>query len=98
MKKLIVHLVSDASGQTVRHAAKTALAQFAGVEVKEYSWPLVRNKELLDEVLSKIAKKPGVVLYTISNPELREDLEKFCRKLRVPCVSVIVKIVKKNSE
>lgn len=97
MKKLIVHLVSDASGQTVKHAAKTALSQFAEIEVKEYSWPLIRNRELLEEVLSKISTKPGVVLYTISKPDLREALNKFCKDLKIPCISVVGRIVKEIS-
>lgn len=97
MAKLIVHLVSDSSGQTVKHAAKTALSQFSEIESKQYNWPLIRNKELLDEVLNKIKKKPGIVLYTISNAALREILKKFCRNLKLPCISVVGKIVKEIS-
>jgi regulator of PEP synthase PpsR (kinase-PPPase family) len=98
MKKLIVHLVSDASGQTVKNAARTALLQFAEIEVKDYIWPLIKNNELLDEVLLKISKKPGVVVYTITTPELREALKKFCKDLKVPCISVVGKIVKEISQ
>ena len=39
MKKLVVHLVSESSGQTVKYAAKTALAKFSDIEVKKYHWP-----------------------------------------------------------
>jgi regulator of PEP synthase PpsR (kinase-PPPase family) len=97
MKKVIIHLISDSSGQTVKYAAKSALSQFADIQSKEYEWPLVRNEELLSEVLTKIKKKPGVVLYTISNPELRDILRKFCRDLKIPCISVIGKVVKEIS-
>lgn len=97
MKKLIFHLISDSSGQTVKHAARSALLQFAEIKSKQYNWPLVRNKKLLEEVLGKIKNKPGVVLYTISNTELREKLKRFCRNLKVPCISVIGKIVKEIS-
>lgn len=98
MKKLIVHLVSDASGQTVKNATRTALLQFAEIEVKEYIWPLIKNKELLDEVLLKISKKSGVVIYTITTPELRDVLKKFCKDLKLPCISVVGKIVKEISQ
>ena len=50
MKKLIVHLVSESSGQTVRHAANTALAKFSDVDVKKYHWPMTRNLKMLEEV------------------------------------------------
>ena len=41
MKKLTVHLVSESSGQTVKHAANTALVKFSDVEVKKYHWPMI---------------------------------------------------------
>lgn len=97
MKKIIVHLVSDSSGQTVKHAARTAFLQFSGIETKEYNWPLIRNEELLNEVLNKIRKKPGIVLYTIANQQLRDILKKFCLNLKIPCISVVGKIIKEIS-
>ncbi len=93
MKNLTIHLVSDSSGQTVKQAAKSAISQFADIITKEYHWPLIRNKELLIEVLNKIKTKPGIVLYTISNAELRAELKKFCWNLKIPAISVIGKIV-----
>jgi len=97
MKKVIIHLISDSSGQTVKHAAKSTLGQFIGIESKEYNWPMIRNKELLNEVLSKIRKKPGIILYTLSSSELRQMLRKFCYELKIPCISVISHIVKEFS-
>lgn len=96
-KKLIVHLVSDGSGQTVKYAAKTALSQFANIETKEYNWPMIRNDQMLDEVINKITSKSGIVLYTMSNYELREKLKKFCRNLKMPCISVVGKLIKEIS-
>jgi regulator of PEP synthase PpsR (kinase-PPPase family) len=97
MKKAIIHLISDSSGQTVKYAAKSTTSQFVGIEFKEYNWPMIRNKELLNEVLSKIRKKPGIILYTLSSSELRQILKNFCYELKVPCVSVISHIVKEFS-
>lgn len=97
MKKLAIHLISDASGQTVKYAAKSALSQFNKIDVKEYNWPLIRSKKLLDECLEKIKKKPGVVLYTISDHEIRDALKGFCKEHKLPCISVIGKIVKEIS-
>lgn len=97
MKKVILHLVSESSGRTVKYAAKSILSQFADIKAKEYTWPLIKNKESLNLILEKIKKKPGVVLYTISNSELRDILKDFCRDLKIPCVSVIGKIIKEVS-
>ena len=54
MKKLVIHLVSESSGQTVKYAANTALAKFSDIEVKKYHWPMTRTEDLLNEVLKKI--------------------------------------------
>lgn len=91
-------MVSESSGQTVKHAASTALSKFNDVEVKKYHWPMMRTEDLLAEVLEKIKEKPGVVLYTISNNILRDKLKKFCLEQKIPCVSVVSKIVKEISE
>ncbi len=97
MKKLIIHLVSDSSIQTVKHVANSALLQFNKVEGKLYHWPMIRNSSLLNEVLNKIKIKPGIVLYTILDNSLRKELSKFCYNLKIPCISVVGKIVKEFS-
>ncbi|PCJ25347.1 MAG: phosphate kinase [Rickettsiales bacterium] len=98
MKKIVIHLVSESSGQTVKHAANSSLSKFRDIEVKKYHWPMVRNLKMLEEVFEKVRRKPGMILYTISNEELRGALKKFCYDLKLPCVSVISKIVKEISE
>ena len=98
MKKLIVHLVSESSGQTVKHAANTALAKFSDIEVKKYHWPMTRNLNVLQEVFEKVRTKPGIILYTISDENLRNELKKFCYEMKIPCVSVVSKIVKEIAE
>lgn len=94
MKNLVIHLISESSGQTVKHAAKTALSKFSDIEVKKYHWPMTRNIKMLEEVVEKIKNKPGVVLYTISDKNLRLTLKKHCFELDIPCISVVSPIVK----
>lgn len=98
MKKLTIHLLSESSGQTVKHAANTALAKFSDIEIKKYHWPMTRNEKILEEVFEKVKRKPGVVLYTISNDNLRRKLKQFCFEQKLPCVSVVSEIVKNISD
>lgn len=98
MKNLVVHLVSESSGQTVKHAANNALAKFSDIDIKKYHWPMTRNEKLLDELLGKIKRKPGVIIYTISNDKLRNKLKQFASENKLPCVSVVKEIIKKISE
>jgi len=98
MKKLTVHLVSESSGQTVKHAANTSLSKFSDLEVKKYHWPMTRNIKMLEEVFEKVKRKPGMILYTIADERLRDALKKFCFDNKIPCVSVVSKIVSEISD
>ena len=98
MKKLTIHLVSESSGQTVKHAANTALSKFSDIEVKKYHWPMTRNIKMLEDVFEKVKRKPGIILYTVSDKNLRDALKKFCFELKIPCISVVSTIVKEISK
>lgn len=94
---LHLHLVSDSTGETVGSVARAALAQFDEVEVEEFSWTLVRTKTHMQKVLTAIAEKPGPVLYTLVDKELRNALIKECSKLQLPCIAVLSNIVSELS-
>jgi regulator of PEP synthase PpsR (kinase-PPPase family) len=88
-----LHLISDATGETINSVARAALSQFEGVAVVEHMWPLIRGKRQLDKVLEAVENHPGVVMYTLVNKELREHLQAACRALQVPAVSVLDPII-----
>lgn len=73
-----LHLVSDATGETLNAVAKAACAQFAKVEPLEHIHALVRSRRQLERVLTELDEKPGIVLYTLMNPELRDILRDHC--------------------
>ena len=41
--KFHLHLISDATGETIHGVARACLAQFEEVEVTEHLWPMVRS-------------------------------------------------------
>lgn len=88
-----MHLVSDATGETVNSVARACLVQFAGVEPIEHAWTLIRTKGQLRKVLTGIAANPGPVLFTLVNPEVRSALLEGCRELCVPCIPVLDHII-----
>ena len=65
-----LHMVSDASGETLAAIAKAAAVQYSGIRAIKHSHPFVRNKKQLDRVIQEIERSPGIVLYTIVNGEL----------------------------
>ena len=84
-----LHLVSDATGETLITVARAAAAQYAGVAPVEHLYPMVRSKKQLDHVLAEITESPGLVLYTLLEEDLIQALEKKCRDLALPCMSVL---------
>jgi regulator of PEP synthase PpsR (kinase-PPPase family) len=89
MKTFHLHLVSDATGETVNSVARACLAQFEGAEPIEHFWSMIRTSRQLDRVLAGIEAAPGPVLYTLVNREFRTALSDHCRELQLPCVSVL---------
>ena len=84
-----LHLVSDATGETLTTVARAAAAQYASVAPVEHLYPMVRSKKQLDYVLSEITESPGLVLYTLLEEDLIQLLENKCRDLALPCMSVL---------
>lgn len=84
-----LHLVSDATGETLITVARAAAAQYANVQPVEHLYPMVRSKKQLDHALAEIAEAPGLVLYTLLEEDLIQSLEQKCRDLALPCMSVL---------
>jgi regulator of PEP synthase PpsR (kinase-PPPase family) len=84
-----IHLVSDATGETLNAIAKAAAAQFEGVDVQDHFYALVRSPKQLARVMEHIREEPGLVFFTVVNPDLRRELEVQCRQLGIPCQGVL---------
>lgn len=97
MKRFHLHLVSDATGETINSVARAVIAQFADVEAVEHFWSLVRSERQIDNVLSGVSENPGIVLFTLVDNGLRERLERGCRKRNVPTVPVLEPVVEAMS-
>jgi [pyruvate, water dikinase]-phosphate phosphotransferase / [pyruvate, water dikinase] kinase len=84
-----VHLLSDATGETLNSIAKAALAQFEGVHVEEHSYVLVRSRKQLDRAVEQIVQHKGLVFFTLVNQELRKELITRCAAANLPCLDVM---------
>ena len=84
-----LHLVSDATGETLTTVARAATAQYTKMSPVEHAYPLVRTQKQLDRVLAEIEEAPGIVLYTLVEEDLAKRLEDHCRELSVPCLSIL---------
>ena len=84
-----LHLVSDATGETLITVARAAAAQYSSISPVEHMHPLIRTQKQLDRVLTAIEEFPGIVLYTLLEHELARQLEDKCRKLGLPYLSIL---------
>jgi hypothetical protein len=84
-----LHLVSDATGETLTTVARAATAQYTKMSPVEHVYPLVRTQKQLDRALADIEEAPGIVLYTLLDDELVKRLEDHCRELSLPCLSIL---------
>ncbi len=88
-KSFHLHLVSDATGETINSVARACVSQFDSVEPIEHFWNLVRTDRQLEMVIEGIRDNPGLVMFTLVNDKLRRRLQDTCRDLQVPCIPVL---------
>ena len=84
-----LHLVSDATGETLNAVARATTVQFEHANIIYHRWSLVRTRFQLHRVLEGIEAEPGPVLSTLVDKPLRIDLETTCNRLNVPIVHVL---------
>ncbi len=87
--RLHLHLLSDSTGETLEAIAKAAIAVFDNVETIKHYWPMVRSEGHLDRVLAEILQKPGLIIYTLVNSDVRRTLEHRCRLAGLPHVAAL---------
>ncbi len=88
-----LHLVSDATGETLIAAARAAAAQYQGVTSIEHVYPFVRNLAQLNKVIAEIEASPGIVLFTLVDHDLSTRLDQACEAAGSPALSVLTPIL-----
>lgn len=84
-----LHLISDATGETLLAAGRAASAQYKDARAIEHIYPLVRTEKQLMKVFDDIEDEPGIVLYTIVDQQLAGIIDRRCAEMGLPAVSVL---------
>ena len=93
MQSFHLHLVSDSTGETVSSVARAAIAQFDNVEPVEHIWSLVRTPTQMEKVIAGIKENPGVIMYTLVNQGLRNQIRQYCHQQNLPCIPILARAV-----
>ena len=88
-----LHLVSDSTGDTVHSVARACLVQFEEAQPIEHVWSMVRTRSQIDRVIAGVEAYPGLVLFTLVNDVLRQELQDRCRRLQVPAIPVLDPVI-----
>ncbi|MCM2294400.1 kinase/pyrophosphorylase [Allorhizobium sp. BGMRC 0089] len=88
-----LHLISDSTGETLISAGRAVTVQFEKSMAIEHVYPLIRNRKQAEAVLQAVDREPGIVLYTIVDPELAGFLDERCKEIGVPSVNVLEPIM-----
>lgn len=84
-----LHLVSDATGETLITVGRAAAAQYKHTHAIEHIHSLVRTQAHIERALRDMEQAPGIVLYTLVDAGLATALETGCRSLGIPYVAVL---------
>ena len=84
-----LHLISDATGETLIAVSRAAAAQYQGVSTIEHIYPLIRTDTQLEKAIAEIQTAPGMVLYTLVEPSHSVRLEEACRACGSPTLSIL---------
>jgi [pyruvate, water dikinase]-phosphate phosphotransferase / [pyruvate, water dikinase] kinase len=90
---LHLHLISDATGETLIAVSRAAAAQYEGTSSVEHIYPLVRTEAQLERAIAEIKATSGIVLFTLVDPVLARKLEAACQAMGMPCLSVLQPIL-----
>ena len=78
-----LHVVSDATGETAARLVQALEAQFPDQEFEEIRHPRVESVDDLQLAVNRMKGRPAVVVYTLVQPELREEMRTLCRRARL---------------
>ena len=84
-----LHLISDSTGETLIAASRAVTSQYGTTHAIEHVHPMVRSRQKLDEIITELDSKPGIVLFTIANEALAQELSEQCKQMGIPCVSIL---------
>lgn len=74
--------------------ARASLVQFDHVEAEEHVWSLVRTQGQLEKVVASLDTYPGLVMFTLVDPTMREHLRQACGKRGLPCIPVLSQVIR----
>ena len=84
-----LHIISDSSGETAARLVVALEAQFPDLEFEEIRHPRVETVDDLQLAVNRAKGRPAVLVYTLVDQTLRDNMRALCRSGRVHYLSLI---------
>jgi [pyruvate, water dikinase]-phosphate phosphotransferase / [pyruvate, water dikinase] kinase len=78
-----LHVISDSTGETATRLVHALEAQFPEQEFEEIRHPRVENLDDLRLAVERARGRPAVVVYTLVDQEMRNEMRALCRRARL---------------
>ena len=78
-----LHIISDSSGETAARLVVALEAQFPDLEFEEIRHPRVETVDDLQLAVNRAKGRPAVLVYTLVDQTLRDNMRALCRSGRV---------------
>src|SRR3954447_12113685 len=76
-------MISDSTGETAQRLAQALEAQFPEQEFMEIRHPRVETVADLQLAVNRMKGRSAVVVYTLVEPELREEMRTLCHRAKL---------------
>ena len=93
-----VYLFSDATGETVERVVRAALSQFKDVEINLHRLSGLRSHEDILTAVAQVTVQPGLIIYTLVDPELAQLLRNEVEAHGFDAVDLISPLLYKLSD
>ncbi len=93
-----IFAVSDATGDTCLRVAKAALSQFKTTKVVLEKVPHIRSYDDIKELMNRVVKVDGIIIYTMVSPGGRQHITNLGRQNGVPTVDILGPVLSRFSD
>lgn len=84
-----IFILSDGTGETASQILRAALVQFAHQEVHVVKFKNIRRQEQIDTILIDCFDQRGLIVHTLVNAEIRDQLQKKALEKGIPVVDLM---------
>ncbi|WP_316013372.1 pyruvate, water dikinase regulatory protein [Roseobacter sp. HKCCA0434] len=87
-RRLLLHLVSDSTGNTLAAAARATAIRFESTALQTREHVFVRTPEQLDAIMAEV-EEPALLLHTLADPVLRAHLDRACNLRGIEAIGLL---------